>query len=125
MICYKWVIKEKDYYKPIVNNGAMVGAKNVILKSYIIGKTIKNFININNPKNNEFNRSGFHFWKNPSKEKFAQYERCMIKMMNTRINCTLKCYIRNKDIILQNGEQIIAKQFRILGEVKNETSKVL
>ena len=118
MICYKWVIKEENYYKPIINNGAFYCAKNIKLDSYKIGKTIKNFININHPKGNKFNRSGFHFWKKPSKERFEQYERCMIKMMNTRINCTLKCYIRNKDIILQNGEQIIAKQFRILGEVK-------
>ena len=39
---------------------------------------------------------------------------------NQQINCTLKCFIRTKDIILENDEQIIAKRFRILGEV-NET----
>lgn len=121
MICYKWVIKEKDYYKPIVNNGALPCAKNIKLYYYKKGKTIKNFININHPIGNLFHRSGFHFWKNPSKERFKQYERCMVGIANTRINCTLKCFVRNKDIILQNDEQIIAKQFRILGEVKNET----
>ena len=129
MICYKWVIKEKNYYKPIVNNGALVCAKNIKLCSYRIGKIIKDFIDIYkllNPmqqSRSKFNRSGFHFWKNPTKERFNQYERCMINVANTKINCTLKCFIRNKDIILENNEQIIAKKFRILGEI-NETSKI-
>ncbi len=130
MICYKWVIKEEDFYKPIVNNGGMHGAKNAKLKSYKRGKTINNFIdihklcNINQGKRSRFNIPGFHFWKNPTRQKFEQYERCMKQVSNTKINCTLKCFIRTKDIILGNDEQIIAKQFRILGEV-NETSKIL
>lgn len=37
--------------------------------------------------------------------------------MGTEINCTLKCFISEKDIILQDNNQIIAKKFRILCEV--------
>ncbi len=117
MIVYKWVIKENNYYKPIVNNGALHCANNMNLDNYKKGNTIKNFININHPIGNIFHRSGFHFWKKLTKERFEQYQRCMKNNLNKKINCTLKCYIQNKDVILQDKEKVIARKFRILCEI--------
>lgn len=77
MICYKWVIKENNYYKPIINNGALRCAKNLKLSSYKKGKTIKDFININHPIGNRFHRSGFHFWKKPTIRDFKRFSHCM------------------------------------------------
>ncbi len=128
MIVYKWVIKENNYYKPIVNNGAIAcrGSKDIKLPYYFKGKTISGYIDILKILNikhnhNPFHRSGFHFWKNMNDffypYRLKSYQNCMKNYAKTKINCVLKCYVREKDIILQNDEQIIAKQFRILYEV--------
>ena len=72
MIGIKWVIKENDEYHPIVNNGAYNPFKNVPLKSYVKGKTIKDFIDPNEhvkgrPKvrYHDFHRPGFHLRPTP------------------------------------------------------------
>ncbi len=117
MIVYKWVIKENNYYKPIVNNGALSCALDINLPFYQKGKTIKDFININHPIGHRFHRSGFHFWKKPTNRRFKFFNHCMWKMKKTKINCTLKCFVSEKDIILQDNNQMIAKKFRILCEV--------
>ena len=122
MIVYKWVIKEKDFYKPIINNGAYRPANSLHLKNYKKGKTINNFIDVDNLLNIKrrcssiFHKPGFHFWKNPTLSDFNNFQRCMQHNRNQKINCTLRCYIRQKDIILENDNKIIAKKFRILGE---------
>ncbi len=124
MIVYKWVIKEKDYYKPIINNGAYRPANNVRLDNYKKGKTIKDFIDIHNFLNNKsssskgnFHKKGFHFWKYSNHCEIENYQHCIEKNKGEKINCILKCYIRNKDIILEDDNRIIAKQFRIIGEI--------
>lgn len=125
MIVYKWVIKENNYYKPIINHGALINAYEIELPVYIKGNTIKNFIDVRkilghriSKCDSKFHRKGFHFWKKPLLRDFEQYNRVMWQLQRTKINCTLKCYIRNKDIILQDNNKLIAKKFRILGEIK-------
>lgn len=122
MIVYKWVIKKNNKYFPIVNNGAYKPFQNLDLSFYEKGKTIKNFINPyklildgNEYKQKGFHRTGYHFWKQIDLKILERYNRCM---KTNKINCTLKCYIRHKDIIKEDENRIIAKKFRILGEIK-------
>lgn len=101
MICYKWVIKEKNYYKPIINNGAFKPANNIKLRNYKKGQTINGLVDVQKilrqrPSRVPFHRSGFHFWKDPTKDEMDRYNRCMKRAKNLNINCTLKCYIRQK-----------------------------
>ena len=122
MIVYKWVVKKDNKYYPIINNGAYFPFNNIKLDYYIKGKTIKNYINPWNltsfpkRKTRGFHRPGYHFWKNKTEERIDNYQKCMSKY-NKQINCTLKCYIRNKDIIMQDAQRLIAKKFRILEEI--------
>lgn len=123
MIVYKWVIKKEDKYFPIINNGAYSPFNDLDLGYYQKGKTIKNFINPYNLipnryfRQQRFHRTGFHFWIDKNNCMLERYQNCMKRTLNRQINCTLKCYIRNKDIIMQNCDRIITKKFRILGEI--------
>ena len=124
MIVYKWILKYGEEYYPIINNGAYRPFDRLKLEPYKKGKTIKNFINpyeqtknVNRYKQHNFHRAGYHFWRNNNNKYLDRYNQCMLRR-GKKINCTLKCYIRNKDIILQDNERIIASKFRILGEVK-------
>lgn len=122
MIVYKWVIKEKNYFKPIINNGAYKPANDIDLPSYRKGKTIKNFINVEqlteHPKEaSRWHIPGFHFWIEQKIKHFKMFNSCMQRCKNTKINCVLKCFVRQKDIILKGDNRIVAKSFRILGEV--------
>ena len=122
MIVYKWVIKKKDKYYPIINNGAYSPFDNLNLGYYERGKTVEGFINpyqfIKNGdkyRQRGFHRTGFHFWTTPKGERFENYQKYM-KRYNKNINCVLKCYVRQKDIIVKNHNRIIAKRFRVLNE---------
>ena len=122
MIVYKWVIKKHNQYYPIINNGAYKPFLNFQLQSYSKGITIKNAINPNNQlglvvRQHGFHRDGFHFWKYIDTKQLQQYNKCMKTLANTSINCTLKCFVRNKDIIMQDNQRVIAKKFRILQEI--------
>jgi hypothetical protein len=125
MIAYKWVIKEDNKYYPIINNGAYRLFNNLDLGYYKKRNTIKEFINPYNLIRNgfkyrqfSFHRTGFHFWINNDKKYLNNYQRVMKFHKNKKINCILKCYVRKKDIILENEERLIANKFRILGEIK-------
>ena len=124
MIVYKWVIKKKDKYYPIVNNGAYPPFNNLNLGYYKKGKTIKGFINPyqlikngNRFKQKKFHRIGFHFWTSPKGQRFESYQKC-IQRSQKEINAILKCYIRQRDIILKDQNRVIAKKFRVLQEIK-------
>ena len=123
MIGYKWVIKDKDKYLPIINNGAFFPFNNLKLKHYEKGNTIKEFINpYQFLKNGErfkqrgFHRLGYHFWIFNNNDRLENYQHCMQRQTKKQINCVLKCYIRNKDIIMKDNKRFIAKKFRILKE---------
>lgn len=124
MIVYKWVIKKRNKYFPIINNGAAVGIlwRDIELNPYKKGNTIKDYIDphkLNRGVKNgyDFDIPGFHFWKKIDNETKERYQRCMKSLRKKQINCTLKCFIRKKDIIKENKYRIVAKQFRILGEL--------
>jgi len=124
MIVYKWVIKYGNKYYPIINNGAYKPFDDLPLDFYQKGNTIKNYINPNllipnkyRRRFGHFHREGYHFWKNKEGLRIENYQKCM-KRKGKQINCILKCYIRNKDIIIQDKNRLIAKKFRILGEKK-------
>lgn len=125
MIAYKWVIKKGKEYRPIINNGAhsLFTRSNIKLKSYKKGNTIKHYIDLQEVTNikqhrQHFNIPGFHFWTQPDPLEKERYQRCMKSVKGTNFNCTLKCFIREKDIILKDKNRIVAKKFRILGEEK-------
>lgn len=125
MVLYKWVIKKDNKYFPVINNGAYPPFNDLDLGYYQKGKTIKNFINPYNlipnryfRKQKGFHRTRFHFWINKNNRMLKRYQNCMKQTMNKQINCILKCYIRIQDIIMQDNDRIIAKKFRILGEIK-------
>lgn len=124
MIVYKWVIKNGKEYQPILNNGAhcLITRANIKLKFYKKGNTIKNFIDVQKVLNIRqklpgFNVAGFHFWTEPESLEKDRYQHCMKSISGTQINCTLKCFVRKKDIILKDKQRLIAKKFRILGEL--------
>jgi len=122
MLVYKWVIKYNKKYYTIINNGAYRPFDNLNLSYYKKGKTIKKFINPYNLVSKEkihkqrgFHRTGFHFWVDKKGERLEQYQKYMARR-GKKINCTLKCYIRDKDILMKDSKRVIAKKFRILGE---------
>ena len=124
MIVYKWVIKKRNEYHPIINNGGHAGYfwRDKGLKPYEKGHTIKNYIdphklNRGIRQGYDFDIPGFHFWRTIDNKTKERYQRCMKSIKGTQINCTLKCFIREKDIIKKDNQRIIAKQFRILGEL--------
>ena len=131
MIMYKWVIKKRDKYFPIINNGAFRPFNNLNLRYYKKGNTIEGFINPyklikngNRFKQRGFHRIGYHFWINKKGCRLQNYQLCMKRSMNNQINCILKCYVREKDIIMKSDSRVIAKKFRILSEEKfNEKEK--
>lgn len=125
MIVYKWVIKKDNKYYPIINNGAYKPFTGLNLGYYIKGRTISNYINPfeliplgNIYHQRDFHRTGFHFWNTLNNLPLERYNKTMKYHKNTEINCTLKCYIREKDIIKRDAYRTIAKKFRILEEIK-------
>ncbi len=123
MIVYKWVIKKGNKYLPLINNGAYYPFNNLDLGYYEKGRTVKEFINPyelikngNRYKQKGFHRIGYHFWSDKQGQRFNQYQKCMKRQMNKQINCILKCYIRDKDVIMKARGRVIAKKFRILRE---------
>jgi len=124
MIVYKWVLKYGNKYCPIVNNGACPPFDKIDLKFYQKGKTYKDYIDPNlllpeekRHRHRNFHRPGYHFWKNLKNLPLERYNKCMIRR-GKKINCTLKCYVREKDIIMQDSSRLIANRFRILEEEK-------
>jgi len=124
LIVYKWVIKKDNKYYPIINNGAYFLFNDLDLGFYEIGKIYDKYINPwelirNNPRRqyNKFHRPGFHFWKQQNNSQLEGYQKCMKRIKNQFINCTLKCRIRLDDIIVENTERVVCERFQILGEI--------
>ncbi len=121
MIVYKWVIKKDKKYFPIINNGAFAPFDKLKLGYYKKGYTSKEFFNPytylpkRTYKPRGFHRTGYHFWTKPKGQRFLYYQ-CSMKRLNKQINCILKCYVRNKDLILKDENRVIAKKFRVLNE---------
>lgn len=68
--------------------------------------------------------SGFHFFKIPKLSAKMYYrgssEQDLYEWWSNFIKkkiTIVKCFVRKKDVIKENNHRIIAKQFRILGEI--------
>lgn len=127
MIVYKWVIKEKNKFSPLINCGIFKPFDNIKLMCYEKGKTVKNYINpyeeISYIKKDGrmlngsgFHMAGFHFWLSKNNERYLkQFDKCMNRL-NKKVNCILTCLVREKDIIKKDDKRLIASKFRVLRE---------
>lgn len=135
MIVYKWCIKIQDKYYPLVNFKIHPGIETT-QPPYEINKNYDHYIDLLKEKYEKcpylyrsvLNQAGFHFFKNPKpKLTWKQYNHCLERSKQPRINSILKCEIKRKDIIGEDirleAKELVARKFKVLKEVNiNETS---
>ena len=125
MIAYKWVIKENNKYFPLRKFGIDGNGNKNNNPPYKLNKiytTIckiksKRFKNTNNL--NSFTPCrGFHFWKSTTNELLNRWNRFLTKLNQPIIKICLKCEIKKQAIFVENDYQLVAKEFKVLEEIK-------
>lgn len=120
MKAYKWCIKEKNKYFPLINYGIHPRIKATCLP-YEMGKNYieyEDLLPLRIRKPSIMCSPGFHFFDSlKPRYWWILYCNYLRHYQQPSINAIIECEVERKHILFEGKEQIIATQFRTLKEV--------